>query len=398
MPFYYSKPVQGEQPWLYWGPSATEKPFDITVYFQNLFVNAPGGDITADMFRLTVTTVQDQTSLPYKIVVDRNGGIWKFDQSKVRAAVRNSFANFVLLLERQGLLPGMALIVKRALSQYLPLTFDEILLYQYGWDQQAGYFDVSPGMRLKVDFQTHQSIDPSTTNALNGFVGNGSNTLDVVSYRGSDGNLLTGFNAFTSKMNYAGVQAGVGGLGNAIDLTGQAFAYNYFRILYPSQFPSSDSTGFAGTQQNVTIVGAMTMEMMEEATAAYLKDGQTGTLPVSAAFFRGRAAVTPLIPVFLFGQPQYVALGTTIRNLLEGFGPLPYIQNFSMNFPSQFFYRNLVNSVSSNVWQYRKSDTLTLISTTGKYNGGYQYYGPSSDSFDLPLLAGDAINYRIEGA
>jgi hypothetical protein len=398
MGYYFSTPVTNVQPYIYWSTSYQASAFGINIFLPNLFTGTPTTPVTQGPFTFTTTVGGDAVRVPYKIVVAANSTVWQFSNTPIRA-FSSDFVQFMLLLEKQGLQPGGAGLIQQAMSQYLPLTFTETLYYRYRFDPVNGFIDLTPGMRLRLDYEVHQSIDPSPTNYLNGFVGNGTSYLQV-SAAPSGATILTGFNPFLSALQRTAVAPNQGGAAGPIDLSGQAFAYPYYRLFYPKNYPSSDSTGSVGVANNPVILGVSSLADLNTATQAYLTNGNFGGVSGASAFFRGRVTITPEVPILLFGQPSYVAVGTTIRQLLSGFTTLPRMTGLGFNPPSQMFYRWMIAdyTTGSNPAQWKfpalGDGAFNLISTAA---GGYQVYTPVLDSLDLPVIGGDYLSFTIPG-
>ena len=399
MGYYFSTPSTNVQPYIFWSTSYQASAFNISIFLPNLFTTTPTTPVSQGPFTLTTTTGGDPVRVPYKVTIPSNSTVWQFSNTPIRA-VASDFTQFMLLLEKQGLQPGGAGLIQQAISQYLPLTFSETLYYRYRFDPVNGFIDLTPGMRLRLDYQVHQSIDPSPTNYLNGFVGSGTSYLQV-SASPSGTAILTGFNPFLSALQRTAVAPNQGGAAGPIDLSGQAFAYPYYRLFYPQNYPSSDSTGSVGVATNPVILGAGSLADLNTATQAYVQNGNFGGVSVVSAFFRGRVTVTPEVPIFLFGQPAYVAVGTTIRQLLSGFTTLPRMTGLGFNPPSQMFYRWMVADYVPNstpaLWKFPALGDGVFNMISGS-PGGYQVYTPVLDSLDLPVVGGDYLSFQIPGS
>ena len=398
MGYYFSTPSTNVQPYVFWSTSYQASAFSISIYLPNLFTATPTTPLPQGPFTLTTTTSSDPVRVPYKITVASNGPVWQFDNTPIRAFA-SDFTQFMVLLEKQGLQPGGAGLIQQAISQYLPLTFAETLYYRYRFDPVNGFVDLTPGMRLRLDYQVHQSIDPSPTNYLNGFVGSGTSYLQV-SASPSGTAILTGFSPFLAALQRTAVAPNQGGAAGPIDLSGQAFAYPYYRLFYPQNYPSSDSTGSVGVANNPVIFGAGSLSDVNTATRSYLQNGNFGQVSGVGAFFRGRVTVTPEVPILLFGQPTYVAVGTTIRQLLSGLTTLPRMTGLGFNPPSQMFYRWMIADYVPNsnpaLWKFPAlgDGLFNLISGSP---GGYQAYSAVLDSLDLPVVGGDYLSFQIPG-
>jgi hypothetical protein len=183
------------------------------------------------------------------------------------------------------------------------------------------------------------------------------------------------------------------GAGGAIDLQGAAFQLPYWRLIYPPSYPASSGTGYNGTQQNPVLVGAPTRTALEAATTQYGRDG-TVPSPAVGVWFRGRAAPVPEIPVLLQGELSWCTLGTTLRGLLSGFGPQPWISG-TITVPSQFCNRLLTplggTKGSPLIWKVLAPYVPVNLDAT------FYTYGPTLDSLDLPLLGGDSVSFPLTG-
>lgn len=391
MGYYFSTPTGNVQPYVFWAQNSN-KPFPITIFLPNIFTGTPTTPITQASFTLTTTTSTDPVKVPYKITVPANSPIWTFDNTPIRP-VYNDFLQFLILLEKQGLQPGGLELVRLALAQYLPLTFAETLFYRYSLHPTNGYVDLQPGMRVRLDYQVHQAVDPAQ-NYLNGFVGSGTSYLDVVSVA-SGTNLLTAFNPFLASMQHTAVSPNQGGAAGPIDISGAAFAYPYFRLFYPQNFTSSDSTGSVGVGNNVALLGAGSLTDLTAATTTYVNNGNFTGAPGVNTFFRGRVTVTPEVQLAYFGTPTYVPLGSTVRQLLRGFTVLPHMVGLIFVSPSQFFYRWMTADYTSpNTWKFPA--LLDGLFNFGTGSGGaYQVYSPTVDSLDLPVQGGDYLSLNL---
>ena len=73
-------------------------------------------------------------------------------------------------------------------------------------------------------------------------------------------------------------------------------------------------------KNNVTLIGADTLADLYAATTQYLGSGLCAASPtntIACTFFRGRDIVVPEVLFRVNGDPAYVPLGTTVRNLIE---------------------------------------------------------------------------------
>jgi hypothetical protein len=321
---------------------------------------------------------------PYAFTIAADATIWEFDSAKFdshglfRTAVREGFDQLLAALDGLGtLLPGRLQAIRGWIAQAIPQTFAESLYFRHGFDPVERCVELSAGMRLRVDCQAHQAVDPEG-DLRNGFVGGGSARIELREASAAGGGPALGFDPFLSRLVGLSVTPSGGGAAGAIDLQGVANQMPYWRLLYPPTLPESAGTGATGIEQNPVLVGAPTRAVLEAATGAYV----AGTaLPgeAVAAWFRGRATVVPEIPVLLQGQRTHVSLGTSARDLLAGFLPLP---------------RSASNPVSTQVcvrpcngW----GSPWAPLAWAEVPLGSKPPWSPTLDSFDLPLLGGDSL-------
>lgn len=381
--YWFSAPDGGNQPYLYVAQNQGTQP-PVTIPLDDVFATAPSGSLPAAApFSLT-----KPSSGPFAYQIDVDASIWTFDASAIRPAVRAGFDAFLQALDAQGLKPGRLNQIRGWLAQALPQTFAESLYFRYGFDPAGRAVELSPGMRLRIDFESHQAVDPGKT-PLNGFVGTGRSYVELRQTAGAQGGLVLGFDPFLAQLQ--GMSVGVSpGAGGAIDLQGAAFQLPYWRLLYPQSYTSSGGPGYQYAQQNPVLVGAPTRAALEAATTQYGKDG-TVPAPAVGVWFRGRAAPVPEFPVLFQGTLNWCTLGTTLRDLVAGFAPAPWITG-TVTVPSQFCYRLLTTlGGSSLAWKVMQPYSLVHLDAT------FYNYGPTLDSLDMPLVGGDSIAFPVTG-
>jgi len=262
--------------------------------------------------------------------------VWQVNPT-ARQTLANSFAMFCTwldCLESQGCLArGGALVISQRVAQAMPLSISETLAYFYGFNSQSGYIDIQPGMRLRVEFESYDFVSNINPN-LNSFVGNGASYYYVCSQLSSAGVPVLAFDAFMGANRPPAVFRTSAGAGGIIDLQAKGNQRRYYRLFYPTNMGSSTVTPSISTTQNPTLIGANTLADLAAATKQYL---QNGTCPAGTTtlctFFNGRAAVIPEVLVNIGGiqsgvqnfngQPIYVPIGTTLRNLVERMATLP---------------------------------------------------------------------------
>jgi hypothetical protein len=243
------------------------------------------------------------------------------DQANIDQA-HEHFWNAIHARADARFLPGGADILRRGLAERLPLRHDRLLYYHYGWNAEHQYLDLQGGMRLKVDFQQYQFAPASESRVQSGFAGGGATYLQVHSYarrRGEGVERLLGFDPFLSLIEAQHIAPLPDeGLGGVSDLMGGGGRRAHYRLFFPRQLGRGDAPG-----RGALIVGADTVQDLRAATEELLRDGRVSGDVAVSFFFRGRAAVTPQILVFMREQPVFVPLGATLRQLVERHAGLP---------------------------------------------------------------------------
>ncbi len=398
--FYLFSPARANtQPYVYLSNAltATDPPAaDIHVFLPGIFNPGAAGNIAHGPFTLAPSPPGTDGTL----TIAKSSAVWQFDNTALRP-FREDYLDFLGALE-PVLKPGAPAFVQQVLARYLPLTYAETLYYNYGCDAANGYVDLRPGMRLRIDYQFHQFVAPEAPDYLNGFAGSNVAYYYPCSYVDAQGALQTGFNPFLALLQATAVEPNRGGAGGMIDLAGAANARAYYRLFYPKTFVSSDSAGYSGPEKNIILVGANTRADLRTATAQYVARGNCDNLPVSSTYFRGRATLIPEIQVLLNNTPIYVALGTTIRQLLSGLGPIPRLNDVLIDAKSGLAYYRQVFAVSPAtgksklVMRWPQSAQVLIPSSTNYPTGqGMVLYSDVQDSFDLPVLGGDAVTVTI---
>ena len=376
--YTFSGAVPGGQPYFYYGIGSA-LPFDVVINLDQVFTGMPASLPTDGPFAVA----QAASPFAYTITAAKTSAVWNFASGQFdsnglfRTAVRTGFDKLLSDLDALGLLPGRLQAIRGWIAQAIPQTIAESLYLRHGFDPVNRCVELSPGMRLRIDFQEHQAVDPGD-DPRNGFVGSGSAFVEVIEVIGKSGGSVLGFGPFMSRLQGLSVAASSGGAGGTIDLQGAAYQLPYWRLFYPPTYPSSDGTGVIGIQQNVTLIGAPNRADLEAATTAYVA-GQLLPSDAVTVWLRGRATVVPEIPVFLQNQHTYVPVGTTARDLLSGVMPLPRSQ--STRVPQQTFLRPF-NGLSSH-WVALGYSQVPL--------GSQAPWSVTLDTFDLPLLAGDSL-------
>jgi hypothetical protein len=392
--YYFSAAGDTAPAYLFRASSQPAGASAITLYLPDLFNNTPS--ISNPVFVLTKPATS--ASYPYLITIAQNSVAWQFTDD-ARTQLWNAYLQFltdldVLVSGTPQLKPGAFNLITQALGRALPLLFSEQLDYVYRFNGANGYIDLVPGMRLRVDGETRQfSGPPSTSNInINGFVSSGTTFFDLGEYwQGSQ--LNTGFSSYLSLTGRPIVPSTntTGGAAGGLDFYSALSRMPLFRLLYPANFPAANTNGYADLTDNIVIIGANIFGDLQGATNQYIANGNFSGYEskISQTWFRGRAVITPEIPILVNGTLEHVPVGTTVRQLLGMFGGGAYPAG---SYAGGLTFRRAVNNIVDSIGTaaspeaVRTNDVRIADLALGAYSGGV-------DAFDLPVIQGDSLTF-----
>lgn len=392
--YYFSTTGASAPAYLFRASSQPAGASAIKLYLPDLFNNTPS--IQNAVFALTKPATS--SSYPYLITIAQESVAWQFT-GPARTTLWNAYLQFltdldVLVNSQPQLKPGAFNLITQVLGRALPLLFSEQLAYVYRFNAPGGYIDLVPGMRLRIDSEARQySGPPSPTNVnINGFVSSGTSLFDLGQYwQGTQIN--TGFNSYLSLSGRPAVPGTntTGGAAGGLDLYPALNRMPLFRLLYPAQFPVTNGNGFADFTDNILIIGANRFGDLQGATTQYVTNGNFSGYEskISQTWFRGRAVLTPEIPILVNGALEYVAVGTTGRQLLGLFGGGAYPAG---SYAGGLTFRRVVNNIVDDIGvavppeALRTNDVRIDILPLNLYGGG-------GDALDLPVIQGDSFAF-----
>lgn len=394
-------PSTSTQSALYLAPSASlnfgRQPLGI--YLPDFFKAPLTGELPKnDSFVLGTTTT---SPWKYLLQVKQTDNVWSFDASAIRSGMLTDITDFMGQMIDQGLTPQGDLLLRQVFARVLPMTYVETLFYAYNFNvadddsnldpaKGRGLVDLTPGLSLHVEVQSYESLPVSTPSGNAGMVGNATFDFDIHSYRYKD-QWRQGFEGFLSRLVGHGVifpgpsggqtdptQTGAGG---SPDLYYANFLQPYYRLIYPPDYlPSQDVSVTKNLRSNVTLIAATTRKDLDDATKN-LRTPSDSYKAVNAVYFRGRTLISPRIHVVFNGTDTYVALGTTVANLLERYASL----NAAGGRCGQLTMKRSLGGVAIENWPATRSVPIRLDWTGGAT------WGDGSTWLDLPLLHGDCI-------
>ena len=286
---------------------------------------------------------------------------------------------------------GTARYVAQRIVDALPLQLSEALMFRYGFSAASGYVDLMPGMRLRIEYGSFQSIGPGQP--LNSFTGSGAGYYGISTFlKRSNGGFVDtiAFNSYLAANRAPLIAPTSSGASSIIDIQSQHGPRRYYRILYPKTFISPTYSGNPGASENVTLVGADTRALIQSATDDY-ENGRpifTGA-NVDAVYFAGRALLIPELLMFVNSVPTWVTLGTTLRNVVESVGHFAFatasgdLGSFSI---ARQYYQMNDQAPPQPATNYLGITLIPVADVT-------QYLGP--EVYELPVIAGDSIKVTV---
>ncbi|MEL6491534.1 MAG: LamG domain-containing protein [Cyanobacteria bacterium J06621_3] len=278
--------------------------------------------------------------------------------------LKNQYNSFILQLGAQpNLLPGAIALTKSRIAQRIPSPIGDSLHYYYGFTPAEGMIDLQSGMRLRIEYQNYQFVHPVDKTAETGFVSSGMAHYAI--QFNAEGNFLS-FDPFLSSIPIAleGPNQGVSGL---VDLFRAGYRKPFYRLIYPDEFLVT--SGRIAAERVAMLVGADDVNTLNAASNYFKKPSAASNTPpanIAEAYFRGRATVVPEIAIFVQEQPEYVPVGTTLRQLSDRYGQAAL----------QGRLQRLVHEGVSNTPTYYFVDL-----------------GNAALALDLPLVQGDRVHF-----
>jgi hypothetical protein len=323
-----------------------------------------------------------------------------------------AFLEAVEALETSGdLVPGAARLVGGRIADWMPAPLAETLFWRYSlsagtYQNTIPFVDVRPGMRLSVDGEISQFVNPGAPQ--NAYVA-GPQVSFAVGSTGAAGTgapRLLSFDALLGAIKAPTVAppsnpqppqgtspTATAVAAGAVDLEPTGGTRPYWRLIYPASIPSPLDPGNVEITDNVVLLGAPTIAALEAATAAYPKLDAGGTPANVYLTFLGRALPVPAIPIFLtlrnIPVVEWVPVGTTLANVVERYIPLPLAvpQGSQSNIAVTFNRPTSASPVGGTT--VRVDVTLTDAVTK------VTLVALPPAIFDLPLIAGDGITLNF---
>jgi hypothetical protein len=325
---------------------------------------------------------------------------WACEAAKRQLLMRHFEAFLVEIeaLEASGdLVAGAGRLIGGRIADLMPAPLEETLFWRYSlspgtYPGTLPYVDVRPGMRLRLDAEVSQFVDPGAP--LNGYVAGPRLALSVGSsgVAGPAAARVVSFDALLGAIKAPlvappqGAPAATAVAAGPLDLDQAGGARPYWRLIYPPSVSSPLDPGSRDIAHNVVLLGAPSLAALEKATAAYPALDAGGVPPNVYLIFLGRALVAPEIQIFLTLRGvttyEWVPLGTTLANLMERYTVLP----LAPDSPRFTFARPSSASISS-------GPTAPLTLTTKAGNASLTALPPAI--FDIPLIAGDGITLTV---
>ncbi|GAA2136081.1 hypothetical protein GCM10009760_15310 [Kitasatospora kazusensis] len=302
------------------------KAFELTLGLPELFRARRTGPVELPLD--FVLTPADSGPYAYALRIPASSKVWEFGAA--RPDVIAEWGEALTELAALGLTPYGFAALGEAVSRSIPQTFTEMLYFAYGLRFDQGYFDLRPGLVLRAEYESYQSVQADL--AVSGFVTGGVADYEVASYD-NGGTWTNGLDAFLARLTVLGgvevpdptwpSKGELYGSGGVLDLFAAPLAQPYARLVYPATLESAipAKKGSLKPQNNVVLLAAAELGKLDQAT----KDVRERSTPTgaAAAYLRGRAVIRALVRVGVNGAPRLVPVGTTLGNLLASEGRRP---------------------------------------------------------------------------
>ena len=298
-------------------------PFAIAIGLPQIFTSPPTGALPSiPPFSLAAGTA------PYSYVLTIAGAPnalpWTFTADAVRTDLRDAYIGFLGALETAKATALGIQTVQAAIARAMPQTFAETLLYSYGFTGRSGWVDLRPGMVLRVEYESYQTMSAGgDKDTLSGFITSAVAQYQITrSAKNADG--FTAIDAFIGLLTGLGgtkvkpppvvsrKQAGGGGL---IDSGYPLMQQSFLRLVYPLSFPATNEPGTPYPELNAVLISAAKLSELDKATDNIRKGASVDT-KVGVLYFRGRTTLVPQIRVWVDDVEEYVPVGTTVGQIL----------------------------------------------------------------------------------
>lgn len=264
----------------------------------------------------------------YTLRIPASSKVWQFGAG--RPDVIAKWGEALSELEALDLTPYGLAALTEAVSRSMPQTFAETLYFAYGLRFDEGYLDLRPGLVLRVEYESYQTVPADT--AVSGFITGGVADYEVASYD-NGGTWTNGLDAFLAQLTLLGgvevpdpswrESGQLYGSGGVLDLFAAPLEQPYARLVFPPTLESSlpSVKGSLRPQDNFVLLAAAGLEELDQATREIR--ARTSPTGVAAAYLRGRAVIRALVRVAVNGAPRLMPVGTTLGNLLASEGRRP---------------------------------------------------------------------------
>ena len=216
------------------------------------------------------------------------------------------------------------------------LRAEDMLSVRYGYEPNLGTCDIRAGMMLCFDYAEYQNIpevnretaekESLSDRNLSGFVGNGNGVFRSIL---RDGKIT--FEPFAQdavkngRLTVEPPQIDVDGrigMGTGIwDTLYEQFQAPFVKLMYPSVWKQSEHANHGSMYyyDNICLAAADSYDKLEKAAENFRNELKPSE---DAAYvcFRGRTTVKILIHIFVEGNPQTCALGSTLGDIIAAYG------------------------------------------------------------------------------
>jgi hypothetical protein len=296
----------------YW-KQAANKPVKVQISIPKISANTKADDcsIASSLLRLSPRSQHTPTKW---IATLPSLGAW--EEAISNESFSHEFDHFLAEIDRlklNGCLPaGAARFLEQGIRSSVPVQVHETLYYRYGWTPGAGFIDLEPGMRLKIE---RAELDPSRRGARTG------TTYYQVE---QDSDQAIAFRLMATKTKNAPNN----------DAPDQRLASEMRGTFFAGLFLSGEHVP---TSLNYTalLIGTRTRGQMDEFAKALEAHPEMGCPPwpnqqVRCVSFRGAVTVSVEFHVAMNGQRAFVGIDDNLRRLVDRSGSQCMLRSFRM--------------------------------------------------------------------
>ena len=281
-------------------------PIQFSIALPTTAKNRPDCQVTNDLFDLHLNANKATLTLPDLPRWQAILAAWDLPENRPNEIKLDELLDAPEQLEqRRCIPPASALQLRQLLRETLPLRPSQSLFGAYGHRAGTGALDLRPGLRLKI-VRAHFTKPPEQRKS------------PADGYRGLTTANYDCFEDAAGKVGFrlASIEDDIKGLPRDARFAKQAPPQRVYRFLMLTHYVST------GRKRSAIIIGAQNLTLIHNIESKLRQNPAEPCPSLTAGTkaiclpFEGEVTVSPEIQVTLNDKSQYVAWGSTIKNLL----------------------------------------------------------------------------------